>query len=453
MIILKVKKLRKFQNNSFNNVHCSVISWQLLNTKISQLNTIFMSKIIPFKAVRPTPDKIGLVTCRNYDDYSQAELASWLNFNPYSFLHVINPAFVHSQKITLDKRFKGVALKYQDFKNDNIFLQEDIAVFYLYRIQTKNNTFIGIVAGTSIEDYKKNIIKKHEDTLQYRVELFKDYLHQTSFNTEPVLITYPDNLEINTWILEKQKQQPIYNFSTTNKEKHTLWKVDSDTEITWLQTQFETIPELYIADGHHRSASAELLFDENKHLGNENLNYFMSFLIAESNVKIFEFNRIIRDLNGNNKEDFLKKLAKNFIIKIKEQEIWKPQSKFEFGMYLDGNFYALYYKLDSNVNKNQNDKNTILKNLDAQILYDKVLQPILGIEDLRNDERIEYIPGKQSILTIKELVDEGEFEVGFMLFPSDISEIKALADNNLIMPPKSTYIEPKFRSGLLVYEL
>ena len=334
-------------------------------------------------------------------------------------------------------------------------MQEDKAVFYLYRIQTKNNTFIGIVAGTSIEDYKKNIIKKHEDTLQYRVELFKDYLHQTSFNTEPVLITYPDNLEINTWILEKQKQQPIYNFSTTNKEKHTLWKVDSDAEITWLQTQFENIPELYIADGHHRSASAELLFDENKHLGNENLNYFMSFLIAESNVKIFEFNRIIRDLNGNSKEDFLKKLAKNFIIKTKEQELWKPQSKFEFGMYLDGNFYALYYKLENNlnVNKNQNDKNTILKNLDAQILYDKVLQPILGIEDLRNDERIEYIPGKQSILTIKELVDEGEFEVGFMLFPSDISEIKALADNNLIMPPKSTYIEPKFRSGLLVYEL
>jgi uncharacterized protein (DUF1015 family) len=172
----------------------------------------------------------------------------------------------------------------------------------------------------------------------------------------------------------------------------------------------------------------------------------MSFLIAESNVKIYEFNRIIRDLNGHSKEDFLEKLADYFIIKSKEQELWKPQDKFEFGMYLDGSFYALFYKQE---NKNP----SILENLDAQILYDKVLQPILGIEDLRNDERIEYIPGKQSILTIKELVDEGEFEVGFMLFPSDISEIKALADNNLIMPPKSTYIEPKFRSGLMVYEL
>ena len=419
-----------------------------------------MSKIIPFKAVRPTSDKVALVTCRNYDDYSSAELAAWLSFNPYSFLHVINPAYMHSQKITLDKRFKGVAHKYQDFKEDGIFIEEEKPVFFLYEIQTKSQSFTGIVAGASIEDYKNNIIKKHEDTLQYRVEYFKDYLHQTGFNTEPVLITYPDNLVINSWIANKKKSQPIYNYSTTNKEKHQVWKIETDEEIQWLQTQFENIPELYIADGHHRSASAELLYDEDKHLGNENLNYFMSFLIAESNVKIYEYNRIIRDLNGYTKENFIKKLAENFIIKDKEQELWKPQSKFEFGMYLDGNFYALFYKQQSTVtssavemHSNKAQSREIIENLDAQILYDKVLKPLLGIEDLRNDERIDYIPGKQSILTIKELVDEGEFEVGFMLFPSDISEIKALADNNLIMPPKSTYIEPKFRSGLVVYEL
>ena len=411
-----------------------------------------MSKIIPFKAVRPTPDKIGLVTCRNYDDYSSAELAAWLSFNPYSFLHVIHPAYMHSQKITLDKRFKGVAHKYQDFKEDGIFMEEDKSVFFLYEIKTKTQSFTGIVAGTSIDDYKNNIIKKHEDTLQYRVEYFKDYLHQTGFNTEPVLITYPDNETLSDWISEKKKSQPIYNFSTTNKEKHQLWKIETDEEIAWLAKQFEEIPELYIADGHHRSASAEMLYDEDSHLGNENLNYFMSFLIAESQVKIYEFNRIIRDLNGYSKDDFLEKLSEHFIIKDKEQELWKPQSKFEFGMYLDGSFYALFYK-QTNLSSRAQSRENILDNLDAQILYDKVLQPLLGIEDLRNDERIEYIPGKQSIATIKELVDEGEFEVGFMLYPSDISEIKALADNGLIMPPKSTYIEPKFRSGLMVYEL
>ena len=413
-----------------------------------------MSKIIPFKAVRPTPDKIGLVTCRNYDDYSSAELAAWLSFNPYSFLHVIHPAYMHSQKITLDKRFKGVAHKYQDFKEDGVFMEEEKAVFFLYEIKTKTQSFTGIVAGTSIEDYKNNIIKKHEDTLQYRVEYFKDYLHQTGFNTEPVLITYPDSDVLNNWIFEKKKSVPIYNYSTTNKEKHQLWKIETDEEISWLTKQFANIPELYIADGHHRSASAEMLYDEDKHLGNENLNYFMSFLIAESQVKIYEFNRIIRDLNGYSKDDFLEKLSEHFIIKDKEQELWKPQSKFEFGMYIDGHFYALFYKQESTaLSSRAQSRENILENLDAQILYDKVLQPLLGIEDLRNDERIEYLPGKQSIATIKELVDEGEFEVGFMLYPSDISEIKALADNGLIMPPKSTYIEPKFRSGLIVYEL
>lgn len=404
-----------------------------------------MSIIIPFKAVRPTPDKVALVTCRNYDDYSPAELASWLNFNPYSFLHVINPAYAHAQKITLDRRFKGVAHKYQDFKNDGIFLEEEKPVFFLYEIQTRVQVFTGIVAGTSIADYKNNVIKKHEDTLQYRVELFKDYLHQTGFNTEPVLITYPDNTQINRWITEKKKSQPIYNYSTTNKEKHQVWKIESDEEIDWLIRQFEAIPELYIADGHHRSASAEMLYDQDKHLGNPHLDYFMSFLIAESNVKIYEYNRIIRDLNGHSKEGFLKKIEENFTVTPKD-EGWKPHAKFEFGMYLDGHFYALRYK---NAPRNAD----ILANLDAQILYDKVLLPLLGIEDLRNDERIEYIPGKQSVLTIKELVDEGEFAVGFMLYPSDISEIKSLADNGLIMPPKSTYIEPKFRSGLVVYEL
>ncbi|WP_445719061.1 DUF1015 domain-containing protein [Flavobacterium sp.] len=406
-----------------------------------------MAKIKPFKAVRPVADKVALVTCRTYDDYSSAELAAWLNFNPYSFLHVIHPAYANAQKVSLEKRFKAVANKYQDFKHDQILIEEEHPVFYLYEIQSKGQTFTGIIAGTSVKDYQENVIKKHEDTLQYRVELFKDYLHQTNFNTEPVLITYPDSVEINTFIALRKKSKPVYEYSTTNKEKHTLWKIDTQSEIDWIQEHFEGIPNLYIADGHHRSASAELLYEQDKHLGNENLNYFMSFLISESNVKIYEFNRLIRDLNGLSKDDFIKKLSENFIIKAKDQEIWKPQNKFEFGMYLDGSFYALFYK-----HENHNES-SILDSLDAQILYDKVLFPILGIEDLRNDERIDYIPGKQSISVIKDLIDEGEFEVGFMLYPSDINEIKALADNNLIMPPKSTYIEPKFRSGLVVYEL
>jgi uncharacterized protein (DUF1015 family) len=405
-----------------------------------------MAKIIPFKAVRPSRDKISLVTSRSYEEYSAAELASQLDFNPFSFLHVLNPAYVNQQKIGLEKRFKLVAQKYRDFKAEEVLVQEENPVLYLYEIQSKDRIFTGIIAGTSIEDYQNNVIKKHEDTLQYRVELFKDYLHQTGFNTEPVLITYPDNYEIDAWIAVQKKHFPLYEFSTTKKEKHTLWKIGNTADIQWLQRQFDIIGDLYIADGHHRSASAELLYEEDKATGNDHLNYFMSFLIAESNVKIYEYNRIIRDLNGHTKENFLEELGKIFWIKNKEQELWKPTKKFEFGMYLDGDFYCLTLKDGYNFK-------SVLDRLDAQILYEKVLQPILGISDLRNDEKIDYIPGKQSIMTIKEVIDEGDFELAFMLFPIEIAEITALADNNLIMPPKSTYIEPKFRSGLVVYEI
>ncbi len=405
-----------------------------------------MAKIIPFKAVRPTNDKVSLVTARSYEEYSVAELAAQLDFNPFSFLHILNPVFVNQQKVGLEKRFKLVAQKYKDFKTENILIKEQTPVFYLYEIQTKNQVFTGFIAGTSVEDYQKNIIKKHEDTLQYRVELFKDYLHSTGFNTEPVLMTYPDNIDLNNWIENKKKEISLYQFSTTKKEKHILWLIDKSQEINYIKDKFVEIGDLYIADGHHRSASAEMLFEQDKKSENENIDYFMSFLIAESNVKIHEYNRIVRDLNNHSKPVFLDLISKCFWIKNKQQELWKPTKKFEFGMYLDSEFYCLTLKDEHNFN-------SILDKLDAQILYEKILKPILGINDLRNDERIDYVSGNQSITIIKEVVDEGGFEVGFMLFPTDITEIKTLADNNLIMPPKSTYIEPKFRSGLVVYEL
>jgi uncharacterized protein (DUF1015 family) len=404
-----------------------------------------LAKIVPFKAVRPTRDKVSLVTSRSYDEYTPAELASQLDYNPFSFLHILNPAYVNLQKISATTRFRAVQNKYQEFKDEGIFKKEISPVFYLYEIQGKNGSFTGIIAGTSIEDYKNNVIKKHEDTLAYRVEYFKDYLHQTGFNTEPVLITYPENTELQEWINTTKHKRPLYVFTSLNREKHTLWRVKEEAEIQWLQEQFEKIGSVYIADGHHRSASAELLYEEDKASGNENLNYFMSFLICETNLKIFEYNRIIHDLNGLSKDQFLKTLSKDFIVKSKAQELWKPQSKFQYGMYLDGDFYSMELK--------ETNFNSVLEALDAQILYEKVLHPLLAIGDLRNDERIEYIPGSKPITVIKEMVDSGDYKVGFMLYPASINEIKDLADNNLIMPPKSTYIEPKFRSGLVVYEI
>jgi len=406
-----------------------------------------VAKIIPFKAVRPSRDKVSLVTSRSYEEYSPAELAAQLDYNPLSFLHVLNPAYTNQQKTAFEKRFRQVHKKYDEFKKENILIQDQNPSIYIHRIITNGNTFTGIIAAASIEDYKSNVIKTHEDTLQYRVELFKDYIHYAGFNTEPVLMTYPDNEKVENWMAEKMKAVADFEFSTTRQDIHYLWKIDDQKEISYIQDLFAQIANLYIADGHHRSASAEMLYDEDTPDIGESKNSFMSFLISDSNVSIYEYNRLIKDLNGLTKAEFLKRLSADFLIEIKSQQQFSPAGKHHFGMYLDFEFYALTLKIEKNNFK------TVLDSLDAQILYDKVLLPILGIEDLRNDERIEYIHGKQSVLDIKAKIDSGEFELGFVLFPTDISQIKMIADAHLTMPPKSTYIEPKFRSGLVVYEL
>lgn len=403
-----------------------------------------MADIIPFKAVRPSTDKVALVTTRPYDEYSVAELASWLDFNPFSFLHIVNLAYVNQEKIDPIRRYRMVATKYSDFKRDGILIQDEKPAMYLYRIKTKKNDFIGILAGTSLADYQNNVIKKHENTLKYRVENLKDYFNETGFNTEPVLMMYPDCEVLQDWIQTKMNETPLYNFSTTNREQHFVWKIDQDSEIAFLQETFKNFPDLYIADGHHRTASSEMLLKQNGEQASDAMHYFMSYLICESSIQINEYNRVIHDLNGMKSEEFLKTLEDHFIVK-KVHEYWKPATKFSFGMYLDGTFYSLTLK---NVAHSDN----IMEQLDAQILYDTVLNPLLGIKDLRTDSRITYIPGNKNIMELVNKVDSGDYKVGFILYPSTVEEIKILAEHQLTMPPKSTYIEPKMRNGLIIYE-
>jgi len=404
-----------------------------------------MASIIPFQAVRPTRDKVCLVTCRSYDEYVNAELAAQLDFNPLSFLHVIKPAFVNQESVAYEKRYRQVHQKYQEFKNEIILVKDNKPAIYIHKIKTKTESFTGIIVGTSVEEYRTNVIRKHEETIAFRVRLLKEYMKYSEFNTEPVLMSYPDNKTIENWIFNCTQKLADFEFSTTKKETHYLWKIDDVLEINWLQNIFKKTDHLYIADGHHRCEAGKLLSEENDDLENKAKDYLLTYLISENNVKIYEFNRLIKDLNGLSKETFISKLAEDFVIKNHSEQPFKPSVKHQFGMYFNQQFYSLSLK--------DNNFKTILDRLDAQILYDKILLPILNITDLRNDERIEYISGKQSIQELKQKIDDEEFEIGFMLYPSDINEIKALADNGLIMPPKSTYIEPKFRSGLVIYEL
>lgn len=410
-----------------------------------------MAKIHPFRAVRPTRDKAGLVASRSYEDYSSGELTAQLEYNPFSFLHIINPGYKFQHTITGEQRFQLVKNRYLEFKEDHIFFKEKEPCYYIYKIQSRSNSYCGIVAAASVEDYENNFIKRHEDTLAPRENLFKDYLKVVGFNTEPVLLTYPDSEVLDKLLKDVLHTRPEYEFATYNKEVHYFWKIDTPDAIEKIRYEFAQMPALYIADGHHRSASSSLLAQESKaanpnHTGEEPYNFFMSFLIAESKLKIYEFSRLIKDLNGQTKEEFLVQLDEWFRIENRGQEVYYPSKKHHFNMYLDGEFYSLYLR------KTNYEFSDSLSRLDTYILYEKILKPVLGIENLRSDSRIAYIHGKNDLIEIKSMVDKGNYAVGFGMLPLTIDEIKQVADEGLIMPPKSTYIEPKLRSGLTIYE-
>jgi len=411
-----------------------------------------MATIKPFKAIRPASDKVAHVASRSYQSYSRRELNAQLSYNPFSFLHIINPGYKYSKSVTGKERFQLVHNRYLEFLEDSIFLQDGKDCLYLYQITNEDFSSCGLFCSTSVADYRNDIIKKHEDTIQRREELFADYLNTVKFNAEPVLMTYADDKEIEEIISKKKESQPEYHFTTTDKVSHTLWVISDGKTIGRLQSAFKKIGALYIADGHHRSASSNVLAirseeDNSNHTGKEPYNFFMSYLIPESEIHIFEFNRMIKGLNGLSKQAFLVKLDSVFRITNRGGMLYKPSKKHHFSMYLDGAFYSLYLR------KKVYEFVDVLSELDAQILYKTVLEPLLGIQDLRNNKRIRYGYGKHNVMKMKAEIDKGRFTVGFGLVPVTINEIKAIADAGLVMPPKSTYIEPKLRSGLAIYEL
>jgi uncharacterized protein (DUF1015 family) len=406
-----------------------------------------MAKIIPFKAVRPTRSKVGLVASRSYESYSANERDSRMSYNPYSFLHIINPGFKYAQEISGEERYSLVRNRYLEFKEDGIFIQDDKPAFYVYKIVDRfNQEFNGIIAGASAKDYEEDIIKKHEDTLEKKEKLFKTYLKTVGFNAEPVLLTYPDNSIVESIIKNVQSNIPEYEFSMTYKDTHYLWKIDNESAIKAIQDEFNNMKTIYIADGHHRSASSHLLSKDKIALEQNSYHYFMSYLIPESDLRIHEFNRLVKGLNGLTKEAFLIKLDSFYRIENRGEVPYHPTKSHHFSMYLDGEFYSLYLR------KTIYTFDNALEELDAQLLYKTILKSILGIEDLRNDDRIAYMHGRNEMVTIKTEVDSGNYAVGFGMVPATVTQLKAIADAGLKMPPKSTYIEPKLRSGLTIYE-
>tara|TARA_Y100000034_G_scaffold137038_1_gene219146 strand:- start:76339 stop:77574 length:1236 start_codon:yes stop_codon:yes gene_type:complete len=410
-----------------------------------------LATIRPFKAVRPSRDKVALVSSKSFEAYAKEELEAKLDFNPFTFLHVINPGYKFQQEVSGEQRFKLVHNRYLEFKENKIFVEDEKPSFYVYECSTDKNTYCGIIAGASAADYEANIIKKHEGTIAKRVALFENYLNIAGFNAEPVLITYKDDEELQGIIENKKTERAEYEFSTTDKLLHRLWIVDDEATISKIQEIFASKEALYIADGHHRTASSALLAKNLSRNKSDNSpeaahKFFMSYFIPESHLNIDAFNRFVTDLNGLTTEEFLMRLDTCFRIEKRGQLFYKPSKKHHFGMYLDGEFYSLYLR------KKQYKFSDQLSKLDSEILYRTVLNPILGIEDLTHNDRIGYTHNTLDNLSIKTLVDKGRYKIGFSLVPATVKQLKAIADANLQMPPKTTYIRPKLRSGLTMYE-
>ncbi len=410
-----------------------------------------MAIVQPFKAVRPSRDKVALVSSKSYETYTPAELGAKLDFNPYTYLHIVNPDYKFLQEVSTERRFQLVHNRYEDFKRNAILIKDKIPAFYIYERTDANNTFCGIIGASSISDYLNGNIKKHEGTIHKRERLFQKYLKIIGFNAEPVLLTFKDDETLAEIINQEKEKRPEYEFSTTDKKLHKLWLVSNESVTQKIIKTFAKIKTLYIADGHHRTASSALLSkdlasENQNHKGNEDYNFFMSYLIPESQLDISEFNRFVKDLNGLSVTEFLEKLSVSFTILNREQQVYFPDKKHHFSMYLNGEFYSLYLRKD--IYKFTD----CLSKLDAEILYRTILKPILGVEDLTNNDRIGHSDNKKDIVSIKTKVDLGLYTVGFSLKPVTIKEMKEIADANLKMPPKTTYIQPKLRSGLTMYE-
>jgi uncharacterized protein (DUF1015 family) len=409
-----------------------------------------MSVIHPFKAIRPTRDKAQLVSTRPLAAYRKHILRAKLDENPYTFLHIIHPEGdkEHHSKANSVERFEAVKERYDSFIDQGILIQDEEPSFYIYRQTKGTHQFTGVIAGVSVEEYKNDLIKKHEATITSRESMFTNYLNITGFNAEPVLLAHKHLPELDKYLDKVTKARPEYEFSTTDKIKHELWVVNAEKDPKLIAI-YDSLKELYIADGHHRSASSARLKDtiiKNKQTQFPNHDFFLAYLIDEQKLEILEFQRLVKTLNGLSAKNFLKACSEHFEIE-ELKKARRPLQRHEIVCLLGKEAYSFKAKDPITAEKD------VVKQLDAQILTDYILNPILGIEDLKTSKEIEFVPGTKELKKIIDRIKKEEFKVGFLLYPASINEVKEVADKGGIMPPKSTWVEPKMRSGLTIYNI
>ncbi len=416
-----------------------------------------MSIIKAFKGLRPPVEIVKELASRPYDVLNSAEARIEAAGNPYSLLHITKAEIdlpegidEHSQAV-----YDKVVENFDKFKKNGWLVKDSEEKLYIYAQTMDGRTQYGIVASAHTDDYINGIIKKHELTRKDKEEDRMIHVRITNANVEPVFFAYPAHKEIDGIVANiVENQKPIYDFvAKEDGFGHTFWVIDDKKTIDRIIEIFATdIPAMYVADGHHRTAAAALVGQEHKaknpnHTGKEEYNYFMTVIFPDNQLKIIDYNRVVKDLNGLTKEQFLAKLEENFTIEEMGAEIYKPAKLHEFSVYMDGKWYRMTAKSGT---YNDNDPIGVL---DVTILSNLVLDKVLDIKDLRTSKRIDFVGGIRGLGELKRRVDNGEMVAAFALYPVSMKQLIDIADSGNIMPPKTTWFEPKLRSGLVIHEL
>lgn len=413
-----------------------------------------MAILKAFKGIRPTEEMVKRVACRPYDVLDEKEARIEANGDPYSFYHVIKPEidFPDGHNVYAPEIYQTGRSNFEKMVADGVFKQDATDCLYIYSQTMNGRTQYGIVGCAAVDDYMNNIIKKHELTRPDKEEDRKNHVRIGNMNAEPVFFAYPNVPALDTIVNEVVKSAPAYDLVTDDGIGHTFWVISDAGTVKQIIDLFAKIPATYVADGHHRTAAAALVGKERRdlnpnHTGQEEYNFFLAVHFPDNQLHIMDYNRVIRDLNNMTKDELLSKLGESFTIEEKGANEYRPSCLHEFSMYIDGSWYALTAKTGT---YNDNDPIGVL---DVTILSERVLAPLFNITDLRKDKRIDFVGGLRGLGELKRRVDNGDVKVAFALYPVTMKQLIDIADTGQIMPPKTTWFEPKLRSGLVIHSL
>jgi len=413
-----------------------------------------MAKIKPFKGVRPPVELVELVASRPYDVLNSEEARLEAGDNLKSLYHIIKPEidFPIGQDEHEEIVYRKAAENFCKFQDNNWLVQDEVEKYYIYAQTMNGLTQYGLVVCANVDDYLQGSIKKHELTRRDKEEDRMKHVRINNANIEPVFFAYPVQPEIDSIVAKYTSEPALYDFVAPDGFGHHFWIIQEDADIKHITELFAAIPALYIADGHHRSAAAALVGAEKamqnpNHRGDEEYNYFMAVCFPDNQLTIIDYNRVVKDLNGLSDEAFLEAVSKHFDIEKKGAEIYKPCCLHNFALYLSGNWYSLTAKADTY------DDNDPIGVLDVTISSNLILDEVLGIKDLRSDKRIDFVGGIRGLGELSKRVDSGEMRVALALYPVSMSQLINIADSGNIMPPKTTWFEPKLRSGLVIHKL